>query len=32
MRAPEKIAADLLALVEPLLASQTAGHAAKARP
>jgi dTMP kinase len=32
MRAPERIAADLLALVESLLASQTAGHAAKARP
>jgi hypothetical protein len=33
MRPPEKIAADILALVEPLLATtQHAGHAVKARP
>ncbi len=32
MRAPDKIAADVLALVEPLLAAQTAGQAAKGRP
>lgn len=30
-RAPGKIAADVLALVEPLLAAQIAGHAVKAR-
>jgi hypothetical protein len=32
MRAPDKIAADVLALVEPLLAAQIAGQAAKGRP
>jgi dTMP kinase len=32
MRAPEKIAADILALVEPLLATHIAGHAVKGRP
>jgi len=32
MRAPHSIAADVLALVEPLLAAQIAGQAAKGRP
>jgi dTMP kinase len=32
MRAPQSIAADVLALVEPLLAAQIAGQAAKGRP
>ena len=32
MRAPDSIAADVLALVEPLLAAQIAGQAAKGRP
>jgi hypothetical protein len=32
MRAPDCIAADVLALVEPLLTEQIAGQAAKGRP